>query len=135
MDQEAHSRPRALSRDPFQDLLASLIIFTICFALLVAPVALAKNPYELQESSEGDPGDGVLRPAPEIIEPCPVPPPRNFGLIFTADGWGDYRYDRPILILPLLFYHNMQPIGAGRMFPTEALFSLILREGRWQNAP
>jgi hypothetical protein len=119
---KAHSRRRGL--------FVTLSAFFLFAALLAADAALAKNPYDMHDSStEGDPGDGVLRPVPEI-EPTPQPAPREFGLVFTLDTLGDYRYDLPLVLLLPVTDASGLPVSMSR-----DRYSILLPEGRYQDAP
>lgn len=119
---KAHSRPRGL--------IASLFAIFLFTTLLSAGLAVAKNPYEIQDSStEGDPGDGVLRPVPEI-EPIPDPVPRTFNLVFTLDTQGVYAYGQPLVLLLPVTFESGQPVA-----PTRDRYSILVPEGRWQYAP
>jgi hypothetical protein len=125
---KAHSRPRGL----LAPLYALFVFLLIALALLVlpAPEALAKNVYEMQDSSEGDPGDGVLRPKPEIIDPVPEPAPRTFGVLLTFDGGLDYPHNQPLLRVPLFFFSDLIPARL-----TGDCFTVLLPAGRWYDAP
>ena len=121
----AHSRPRGL-----------FVVFFLLVALSLLgnpSESQARNNYDYTDSSEGDPGDGVLRPRPKIIDPIPEIEVRTFGvefgsIIFTADPQG-----RPNLLLPLLFF-SPQPIwpGTGASSSGHGPFQ---PEGRWTHAP
>lgn len=124
---KAHSRPRGLFA-----LLISLLVFA---SLFLATASSAKNLYDFTDSSEGDPGDGVLRPGPEILDPDPVPTPRVFGVQFTLGGLSIQHRDQIYLILPLPFYGPTSPAHFSSTRWVGNGHSLWLPERGWQNAP
>lgn len=129
---KAQARPRGLFGSY---LITSLLAVFLCVILVSAPAATAKNIYELYHSSEGDPGDGVLRPIPRIVDPEPVPYSHFSPLINNVLLFGGSRYDRPFLLLPILFYGEIYPSAPdrGRRFDNRS--RILLPDGRWQNAP
>ena len=53
--------------------LARISLLVCLLSLLVfPPTASARNPYTIRDGHEGDPGDGVLNPAP-VQDPDPTP--------------------------------------------------------------
>lgn len=120
----AHTRPRGL--------IASLLALAILAILLPAPGATARNLYEMTDSSEGDPGDGVLRPVPAIDLPVPTPKPSPVAytvLCFTVDTCGDYRFDQPVVVfLPAAFVPRS-------LFSGQGMLTMLAPEGRWHDAP
>ena len=127
MAMKAHSRPRGL-------LLVFLSLLFV-FALLAPADATARNSYDYTDSSEGDPGDGVLRPTPDIIIPEPLPVPRTFGIIFTADGLFSIHSGQPNLTLPLLFYGPMAPASFSHGYPEATGLTVFTPQRGWRNAP
>ncbi len=122
----ARTRPRGLSI-PF----LLLLLLILCLAV---PGAQAKNPYQMTCSTEGDPGDGVLRPVPRIDQPQ-EPLPRTFGLIFALEGSDGLRYDNPVLVLPLFFLGQILPLDMMDMASPLPADILLVAEGRWTDAP
>ncbi len=59
---------------PRRRLVAACLAHLILIVGLVAPAAAkpAHLHYQISDGSEGDPGDGVLKPGP-ILEPGPIP--------------------------------------------------------------
>jgi hypothetical protein len=84
-------------------------LFVILSALLITFLlgfpadSQARNNYNYTDSSEGDPGDGVLRPKPQI-EPVPEIEVRTFGIEFSTILFAPHADGRPNLLLPLLFF-------------------------------
>lgn len=60
----------------------------------VTTPAFARNRYELYDDSEGDPGDGVLKPA----KPYTLVLPQTAVVADGTDGRGTWRL--PVLLLP-----------------------------------
>ena len=127
MAMKAHSRPRGLFA-----LLISLLVFA---SLFLATASYAKNLYDLSDYSEGDPGDGVLNPGPEIMDPDPVLTPRSFGLFFTLGGLSIQHRDQVFLILPFPFYGPTSPAHYSSSMWGGNQRSLLLPERGWHNAP
>ena len=121
----ARTRPRGL----FIPILL-LLLLILC---IVVPGAQAKNPYQMTCSTEGDPGDGVLRPVPRINQPEPLP--RTFGLIFALEGADGLRYDNPVLVLPFFFMGQILPLDMVGMASPLPADILLVAEGRWTDAP
>lgn len=132
-------RPLALKRSPasptlsrFLGLTAPLLALAVLALLLPVSPAAARNPYEYVDSSEGDPGDGVLRPVPTIDLPLPTPKPAPAAftiLCFTLDPGGDYLFDQPVVVLlPAGLVSRGMPAGSGP-------FLMMAAEGRWHDAP
>ena len=128
---KAQSRPRGLFGS---FLFASLLAIFVCGFLTATPVQ-AKTPYEYVDSSEGDPGDGVLRPIPRIVDPVPVPNHHASHLFNSLVFYGGSRFDQSYLLLPLVFYGEIFPAGTDGMRQIENRSRILLPEGRWQNAP
>ena len=127
----AHSRHRGLSGS-FR--FAFILAIFACGFLAAAP-AQAKNIYDYVDSSEGDPGDGVLRPVPRIIVPDPVPDTLPLTLFSNMVFFGGSRFDQSFLLLPLVFYGDIFPAGNDGMPRFDRRSRILLPEGRWQNAP
>jgi hypothetical protein len=118
---------RGLSR-----LVCALLVFATLFGLLHAPdQALARNPYNYQINTEGDPGDGVLKPRENPADPEPKP-----------ELTPEFEY----LSLPLWIGPSSVPVihlwpGPGSSgWPLDSGFGLLYRilpavEGRCQHAP
>lgn len=127
MAMKAHSRPRGL--------FALLISLLVLASLFLATASSAKNPYDFTDSSEGDPGDGVLRPRPEILDPGPVPTPKSFGVFFTLGGLSIQHRDQVFLILPLPFYGPTSPAHYSSAVWGGNQHSILRPERGWHNAP
>lgn len=128
----AHSRPRGLFGSFF---FASLLAIFLCGILAAAPAAMAKNTYELNDSSEGDPGDGVLRPVPREIDPVPVPNTHVSHLFSSMVFYSGSRFDQSFLLLPLVLYSDFFPTGKEGVQRFDHRSRILIPEGRWQNAP
>jgi len=128
---KAYSRHRGLSGS---FLFAFILAIFACGFLAAAP-AQAKNIYEYVDSSEGDPGDGVLRPDPRIVEPIPVPDTNPLLMFSDLVFFGGSRFDQSYLLLPLVFYGDFFPAGIDGMPRFDHRSRILLPEGRWQNAP
>lgn len=75
-------------------LLALLFVFLV--TILTALPALAKNPYEMTDGSEGDPGDGVLKPSNPAIVSVRLPVViRCYDATTDRTLWG-----LPVFVLP-----------------------------------
>lgn len=114
-----------------------LLTFVFFVGTLAPGVATAKNPYEMHQATEGDPGDGVLEPvapAPQqtddltdtaggavAVAPIGKQTALRYGFLFAV--FPDSRL-QPILILPELLYRNAQQSGF-------ALSGPIFSAGRW----
>lgn len=127
----AHSRPRGL----FGSFRFAFLLAIFACGFLVAAPAQAKNIYEYEDSSEGDPGDGVLRPNPRIVEPIPEPNTHTLLLFSNMVYFGGSRFDQSFLLLPLVFYGDFFPAGNDGMPRFDRRSRILLPEGRWQNAP
>ena len=108
-------------------LLALLTLFLV--TCLTAQPTLARNTYELNDATEGDPGDGVLKPLaptsgaarqPEVIRYYDTGVPRT--------PWGS-----PIFVLPI----NLSGVPVLLMLPADGWTSGLdwaRSGGRWPHA-
>ena len=100
--------------------LRQALALLILLAALLLPFsgAQARNPYEYTDVVEGDPGDGVLQPGPEVV-PDPKPNSNNFSLPvfqFILIDLGNHQYlpvfqvldfsDGPVFAEPLRLVKN-----------------------------
>ncbi len=103
----------------------ALFLCLLC-SLALPPDALARNPYQIRDGHEGDPGDGVLDPAP-VVDPHPTPKGRPLP-IFTV-----------IMIMTddNSFVPMFQIVGftGTPLLSHTRLAELAVQEGRWHRAP
>ncbi len=112
-----------------RNLAVMLLIFSLASLWLAPSPVFAKNPYIERDGHEGDPGDGVLNPNPQV-DPDPTPSPKG-----------------PVMFV---FHVTMVDMGGGNIVPVFQLRSETLNyaanswsravppltfEGRWHRAP
>jgi len=103
-----------------------VFLFLLVVLFLFAPDTQARNNYDYTDVVEGDPGDGVLRPVPQV-EPNPIP--KGSGLpVFVLElvdlGNGQY--------LPIFNFSRIP--GAPVIFGPMHL-QRTNNDGRWHRAP
>ncbi len=108
-------------------LLALLTLFLV--TCLTAQPTLARNPYELNDGSEGDPGDGVLKPLTPTIGSVRLPEViRYYDTDAQRTPWGT-----PVFVLPI----NLSGVPVLLMLPVDAWTSgvdWVRSGGRWPHA-
>lgn len=104
--------------NPLRRLLVLLFLLSLLCGFPLTSDSLARNIYIPHDGSEGDPGDGVLNPNPEV-QPDPAPIREPLPLIVS------------IILLPLPD-GGLQPVLVLRTAPPERPFFM---EGRWHRAP
>lgn len=105
--------------------LAAIWLLAVC---LIPSMSWARNPYTYTDVVEGDPGDGVLQPAPQVVPEPSSPVGGNRLPVFqvTLIPMGDQHY------LPVFeFYQD----GKEFFLLTRHPLSRVLHEGRWHHAP
>ena len=107
--------------------LAVLSILVCLLTLLVFPAEVtARNPYAMRDGHEGDPGDGVLNPAPEVD---PIPTPKEAGVpVFTLTliPMGDNQFQP---VFQLVGYYGTP------WFSNPKTESRIVMNRGWHRAP
>jgi len=103
---------------PLRRVAACLIFLSFIVGMVVPSAAIARNTYQLSDGTEGDPGDGVLNPSPDVEpDPAPIrgPMPEILTVYFQPQPDGSLR---PVIVL--------RTIPPGFRWFTE---------GRWHRAP
>ena len=98
-------------------LLALFIVF--CLTCLTPQPVLARNTYDLNDGSEGDPGDGVLKPMKPSIGSVRLPEVVRY---YDA-GTDRTRWVVPVFVLPA----DLSAVPVLMMIPMDAWMS----DGRW----
>jgi hypothetical protein len=107
---------------------AMAFLFLLAAVMFFAPGTQAKNPYQMSDYTEGDPGDGVLNPDPnEGREPEPAP--QGFSapaFYFILIDLGNNQF------LPVFQVSNF---SGTPVFMMDRIRTWTISEGRWHRAP
>jgi len=102
------------------------LLLSLLAMLAFAPSAMARNENVLRDGHEGDPGDGVLNPAP-VVDPEPNPAVKLFPVFIIMMVPQDDNSFLPVFQLTGF-------TGSPRVnYPQARMFAV--QEGRWHNAP
>jgi len=102
------------------------LLLCLLSLLVFVPAASARNPYAIRDGHEGDPGDGVLEPAP-VVDPKPTPGDDIFPVfIITMVPMGNNTF------LPVFQFTGFS--GTHRLNNSDYGF-LPVQDGRWHRAP
>ena len=105
---------------------ALVFLLLVAVFFISAPDAQARNTYDYTDNVEGDPGDGVLRPVPQV-EPSPIPKGHYLPVYtLTLIDMGNNQY------LPIFQFSDFSgtPVIFGPMH-----LQRISPDGRWHRAP
>lgn len=119
---------------------APVLILLAILGICTSTAALARNPYDLADQNEGDPGDGVLDPAvasdPNVAGskiPLPV-----FRATRPRDDGSPMSPQNAFCLVPLPFSGGLPGQGIVLVLPRAWLrpsAPTLLRNGRWHDAP
>jgi len=110
--------------------LARFVLLALAITISISTVpAVARSPYRISDATEGDPGDGVLKPASANGVALPVAP--SSAPICTAPAATTGK-DAPATVVRHIFQPQIHVPGLGFLSLVPAWQFL---DGRWNDAP